>query len=840
VNKGNKFLNIILSTLNISFLIGVISITLYHVSDSFLMATLTITLISLSGICCLVKKKLNSAKLTADELCMRLTTLDRVNTHVMIADHNFNICYINKPLMKMLTKSEDTIKESLPQFKVSTLLGQNIDIMHKNPAHQRKIVGELDKRLISNITVGELEFKLILDPIFSDGRRIGTSVEWQDCTELNKQELMLAQIKGALESCRANVMIADVNYNINYLNSTMYSMLAGIEKELQSVVPNFRVNEIMGTNIDSFHKNPKHQREILDNLTNTYETDLHFSGLILRLLVTPIFNNDKERIGTVVKWSNKTEEIKSKTKMDQINHALDVCNTMVMIANSNNEIVYMNRSLQGMFATAAQNMNQSLEDLDFNSLLSNADGIPNAIADQNKFLDGLTKGYATDAEFGGLHLSLKINPFFKEDKNTKNMARFGTVVEWHDRAEEKVIENQVTNIVNEATNGELSSRIPTDNKTGFIKMLGINLNKLMGINSDVLSDVLKSLQQLSKGDLTESIQSDYSGLFGEVVENINKTFYQLNDILGKIVTASNMVDIGVGEISLGNKDLQSRTESQASTLEETSASMEEIAASVKENSQKLQDALTMSSDASSKAQDGGKVVRDVVEAMDNIGASSKKIDDIIGVIDEIAFQTNLLALNAAVEAARAGDQGSGFAVVASEVRNLAQRSASSAREIKELIKDSANKVSEGTKLARRSGNALDDIVNVVNQVHESMEAITKSSKEQELGIQQINTAISELDKMTQQNSALVEEVTAASENMKTQTNELQKQVNNFKIKGLKLEKTSHSSAVIEHDAGSPAIEAPKPAIDSTPPVSSSSNVKVVKPNDDNSDEWETF
>ncbi|MEV4779913.1 methyl-accepting chemotaxis protein [Burkholderia sp. LMU1-1-1.1] len=246
----------------------------------------------------------------------------------------------------------------------------------------------------------------------------------------------------------------------------------------------------------------------------------------------------------------------------------------------------------------------------------------------------------------------------------------------------------------------------------------------------------------------------------------------LADIVGQVRAGTDTIATASGQIAAGNVDLSSRTEQQASSLEETAASMEELTSTVQQNAASASEANELALSASAVAQKGGAVVSRVVDTMGSINQSSRKIVDIIGVIDGIAFQTNILALNAAVEAARAGEQGRGFAVVASEVRNLAQRSAAAAKEIKELISDSVDQVEAGSKLVEQAGATMEEVVVSVRRVTDIMSEITSAGQEQRAGIEQVNAAIAEMDAVTQQNAALVEEATAASHSMQQQAGAL--------------------------------------------------------------------
>src|SRR5476649_1576407 len=255
----------------------------------------------------------------------------------------------------------------------------------------------------------------------------------------------------------------------------------------------------------------------------------------------------------------------------------------------------------------------------------------------------------------------------------------------------------------------------------------------------------------------------------------------LADIVGQVRSATDTIASASDQIVAGNLDLSARTEQQASSLEQTAASMEELTSTVKQNADSARQANQLAVSASEIAQKGGMVVSQVVDTMDAINASSRKIVDIIGVIDGIAFQTNILALNAAVEAARAGEQGLGFAVVASEVRNLAQRSATAAKEIKELIGNSVEKVDAGSKLVEQAGTTMEDVVVSVRRVTDIMGEITAAGREQSSGIEQVNIAIAQMDTVTQQNASLVEEATAASQSMQDQAGALARLVSLFQL-----------------------------------------------------------
>lgn len=302
--------------------------------------------------------------------------------------------------------------------------------------------------------------------------------------------------------------------------------------------------------------------------------------------------------------------------------------------------------------------------------------------------------------------------------------------------------------------------------------MATSINELVTVSEQVVNDTVRVFGAMAKGDLSETIETDYEGSFDKLKQDANATVKKLTEVIIQIEDAADSVRSASSEISQGNTDLSQRTEEQASSLEETASAMEELMSTIKQTTDNTRHTNQLAEGARDKAEEGGGVVKNAIEAMDGINEASRKISDIISVIDEIAFQTNLLALNAAVEAARAGEQGRGFAVVASEVRNLAQRSAAAAKEIKELINDSVEKVEHGSGLVNKSGTALEEIVIAVKKVSDIIAEITAASEEQSAGISEVNTAVTQMDQMTQQNAALVEEAAAASESMTDQAHSL--------------------------------------------------------------------
>ena len=462
------------------------------------------------------------------------------------------------------------------------------------------------------------------------------------------------RIQSALNHVNTNVMIADADNHIIYTNQSLISMFRDAQNDIRNDLPNFNVDQLCGTNIDSFHKNPHHQRNMLANLHTTHQATLNVGGRSFDFIANPVLDEHQNKIGTVVEWSDQTQQL--------------------------------------------------------------------------------------------------------------------------------TVEKEISDLIIHASQGDLSQRLPLDNKNEFFKKLAIQLNGLMDVNELILGDTTRILGSLAQGNLTQKIETDYEGIYAQLKNNINNTIDKLTEIIGGILQSANDVQSSSNDIAQGNGNLSARTQSQASSLENTAASMEEMTGTIRHNAENTHQANQLAANTLSQAEQGGEAAKKAVCAMNEINASSRKIADITSVIDEIAFQTNLLALNASVEAAHAGDQGRGFAVVANEVRDLAQRSAEAAKEIKILIEDSLKKVDGGSSLVEASGKTLGEIIESTKKVNNVIGEISAAGSEQATGIEQVNKAILQIDETTQQNSALVEQTARASESLSEQSQRLSELVSFFTLK----------------------------------------------------------
>ncbi|MGB0495458.1 MAG: methyl-accepting chemotaxis protein [Kangiellaceae bacterium] len=667
--------------------------------------------------------------------------------------------------------------------------------------HHRMFVDEIEregseyKKFWDTLAKGEYfssEFKRITksgneiwiqasyNPIFDASGKPTKVVKYAtDITEQTKLFHEATRMQGAFAGSGTATMMVDRDLVITYLNPASERLLESLEAVMKNIWSDFRAdrNYMMGKCIDDFHRNPAHQRKILDDPANLpYQTNIKLGDQTVRLNVAAIMDHNNEYVGSSLEWENITEQVNAQTEIGRLVSATQGMTTNLMMADEDGVINYMNPSLVSMLSRRETSIQGVLPNFSVDSCIgTNFDSFHRNPAHQRNLLKPENLPYSTQISLGELTFGLTAIALFDEENN-----HLGTAVQWTDETEIVNAQTQVENLISDAVQGKLDTRINADEYDGFMKNLSESINTMLDTVGEPLQNCQSVLIEMAAGNLQKTMEGDYSGQFKELQNSINTTLENLRNMVGEIMEASSSVSTSSREISQGNTDLSQRTEEQASSLEETASSMEELTSTVKENSDAAKKASSLSEATMKQAESGGEVVEQAVIAMKEINNASREISDIIGVIDEIAFQTNLLALNAAVEAARAGDQGRGFAVVAAEVRNLAQRSASAAKDIKKLISNSVDKVNQGTELVNDSGQKLSEIVDSVRNVTGLVGDIANASQQQSNGIQEVNQAVTQMDAMTQQNSALVEEAAAAAEALTEQAGNMLELMSFFK------------------------------------------------------------
>ena len=696
----------------------------------------------------------------------QLQALELSSTSFMIADVDRNIVYANEAVLSLLKHNEKELQKALPQFSADNLIGQNIDIFHKNPSHQRNMLANLRDTMVSSIRVGTLNFCLTLMPLFDDsGTSLGTAVEWLDISELILKSGML----DALDRSQAIIEFTPqgniLKANANFLAVTGYTL-----------------DEIVGKHHRLFVDPSDHNSADYLNLWKKLQAGEYQTGEFKRITkegkevwiqasYNPILNDAGDVTGVV-------------------KYAIDITAQKMKNADYAGQIEAIGKS-------------QAVIEFEMDGTIIQAN---------DNFLN--TMGY-TLSEVKGKHHSMFVDAEYKRSHEYQEF--------W----------NQLNEGVH--SNDEFK-RIGKGGKEVWIQA---TYNPIFDVNgkpfkvvkyaTDItgrkvaVNEIKRVLTGLSQGDLTTEVSVDFEGEFIEISDAMTSFINNLVEMISEIRTASDLINTAATEIAQGNSDLSSRTEEQASSLEETASSMEELTGTVKLNSENANQANGLASQASTIAIDGGTLINKVVDTMGSINDSAQKISDIIGVIDGIAFQTNILALNAAVEAARAGEQGRGFAVVASEVRSLAQRSADAAKDIKSLISDSVNKIENGNDLVNQSGKTMEEIVVSIKRVNDIMAEIAAASSEQASGIDEVSKAVSQMDEVTQQNAALVEEAAAAAESLQAQSESMISQISVFKLKDMPEAKSSNKTRAITSN--------------SKPIANTDRQIKTSSPEDD---EWESF
>ena len=651
--------------------------------------------------------------------------------------------------------------------------------------------------------------------------------------QTDSQELIT--MRAAVDGASTALMMCDENRVITYANPAVMSLLQNRQTELRKVFPGLNLKKLIGTNIDDFHKDPSLQAGILSDVDNLpYQAQIQLLDIHFDLNASAIVDADGNYMGNMVEWKDITDQVNAQAEADRqavevsrLQSAIDGATTALMICNADRVITFANPSVMALLENRLTELRKIFPKIDLNKLLGTCiDDFHKDPSHQAKILADVDNlPYRSQIQLLDLHFDLNASAIVDADGHY-----MGNLVEWKDITDQVNAENAIKTLITAAGAGQLEERIDTSDYSGFMENIAGGINSIMDTVLAPVQETIRVSGALSNGDLTQNMDGEYQGLFATLADALNDSVNKMAETVQEINDTSTSIGTAASEISEGNVDLSQRTEQQASSLEETASSMEELTSTVRQNSDNARQANQLAASSREQAEKGGSVIKEAIAAMLAISTSSKKVTDIIGVIDEIAFQTNLLALNAAVEAARAGEQGRGFAVVASEVRNLAQRSASAAKEIKELINDSGEKVKEGSALVDESGRTLEEIVASSKKVGDIISEIAAAGAEQTQGIEQVTKAVGQMDEMTQQNAALVEQAAAASESLDDQGKSLQRLMSFFEVG----DESDEPAPVVtaRKTKAKPVVKKAKAKPKSTP--------KPAPVADDDDDEWDEF
>ena len=608
------------------------------------------------------------------------------------------------------------------------------------------------------------------NPVFDKTGKVSKVVKF--ATDITDHALLQREAnfdRAAYKNSTAAMMTVDRNFRVTSVNEGTMKLFAENGDTFRKAWPNFNPDAIIGWNIDAFHKNPAHQRQMLaDTSRLPHRTDISIGDLKFVLNVSAVYDERKQYVGNVLQWDNVTEARKNASVLK----ALDSVQAIIEF------------SLDGVVLHANENFCQAFgyslqEVLGRHHSMFVEDSYRNSQA-YRTFWDDLRRGSSSTDIFKRLG---------KGGREIWLQAVYTPILDGNGKA------FKVVKIANDVTKAELDRRASEKERS-----------ERADEQARVVKGLAQGLGQLADGDLTARIGEPFPGDYETLRSDFNEAMGKLQDAMKTIIVNVGGIHTGAGEISQASDDLSRRTEQQAATLEETAAALDEITATVRKTAEGSKQANGVVAATRSDAEASGQVVQSTVAAMAEIEKSSKQISQIIGVIDEIAFQTNLLALNAGVEAARAGDAGRGFAVVASEVRALAQRSSEAAKEIKGHISASSQHVETGVELVGEAGKALQKIVIKVNEISGLVSEIAASAQEQSTALAEVNTAINQMDQVTQQNAAMVEQSTAASHSLTQEAEELISLVSRFQ------------TGIAPARAQTPARTKAKPKTNAYPPV----------------------
>ncbi len=717
---------------------------------------------------------------------------------LMMIDRDFIVTEVNEATRTLLVENEEAFRKLWPTFSPDAIIGTCIDIFHKNPEHQRRMLASPEAMPIkTEINIGEMQIVLNIGAIFDDQKNyVGNVLEWGDVTEARTN-------KGILEAISTHQCVAEFDVSGTFQKANeRFAELLGTS-----------VSELIGRRFSGFvdkRENAKgEQAEMWQSLAAGEFVAKKFalvgsdgSSHTVRASFSGIVDQNGNTYKVVMIGSDVTEMERIATERRQTLDALGQIQAKIEF-KPDGTILEANSNF-------CEGLGYSLEEIQGKHHRMFVEKEERESSDYATFWNRLAGGEAQIAIFkrvkkdgSPIYIQATYNPVKDNDGNV----------------------SRVVKLANDVTDSELKRL--HDAKV---------LEEQEAAQSSVVSALSAGLSALAAGELTVELNSTFAAEYEQLRHDFNAASHKLRSAMQDVVQKAHGISGGAKQISQGADDLATRTERQAGSLEETAAAIEEMTASVESATERAETAENVTQGARKTAEAGEIVVSDTIEAMGEIDRSAEKISEIIGVIDDIAFQTNLLALNAGVEAARAGEAGRGFAVVASEVRALAQRCSDAAKEIKTLISESGDHVKRGVDLVGRTGSELKKINESVVEISGLVSAIFTSSKEQSLGLADINASVAQLDQVTQQNAAMVEESTAASHELTTEALELASLVSKFQLEGDALEQamTRRGDATGQSEQASAApVERARPPAKALP-VSGSN---ALAPSEE---DWEDF
>ncbi len=602
-------------------------------------------------------------------------------------------------------------------------------------------------------------------------------IKLETAFEMEKLRVVeLVRLKTALNGALTNIMLTDSSNNIIYINNSLHKMFSGVEDDLQQDLINFHTDHLLGKKINIFDSDSQQQR-IVESIEKGVVTDFVIANRTFHIEVSPVFDDNDNRIGTVTEWVDRTDAlqaIEDEKKKLSIEHliaqentrikvALDSAKVNIMMTDTHENIMYMNAAAKQMFANINKPLKKVIPGFDSNKLMaSNIDFLDHAPEFNRDLLQNLREVYRATFNIGELTLCIIATPVLDEEGE-----RLGIVLEWKNRTAEIEIENEVEKIVDAVANGDFSQAVSEQGKQGFYLKLSQGINRAMKTTGASIDDVVRVMRGLAQGDLTKKIEHDYKGVFGLLKNDVNTTVEKLTGVISSFNNDMEASENTAADVNKTAINIEQGSKKQSASLEDISLAMNDVSKNISQSASNARQTEKIAKQAAIDADESGGAVSEAVTAMQTIAEK-------ISVVEDIARQTNLLALNAAIEAARAGEHGKGFAVVASEVRKLAEHSQKAANEISGLS-------SITVVAAEKAGERLAKLVPEIQKTSELVQEISAASQQHDAGTDEINNALSQLDKVVKQSTNSSHELNLAAEGLSSQVSSQRQSINFFKL-----------------------------------------------------------